>query len=79
MAGYYALFLWEIDGFVKSPEYLTLATISVSKFGLFTNPSRVKRKKYIFCIGGVFFLLTRPLMGDTICTQVLLTLKATYT
>jgi hypothetical protein len=28
------------------------------------NPSRAKRKKFIFCIGEVFSLLTRPLMGD---------------
>ncbi len=26
---------------------------------------RAKRKKEIFLIGEVFFLLTRPLMGDT--------------
>jgi len=30
------------------------------------NPSRAQRKKYIFCIGEVFFLLTCPLMGDAI-------------
>jgi hypothetical protein len=28
------------------------------------NPSRLKRKKFIFFQGEVFFLLTRPLMGD---------------
>ena len=33
---------------------------------VFVNPSRLKRKKFIFFQGEVFFLLTRPLMGDPI-------------
>jgi len=38
----------------------------MSLLGEWGHPSRVKRKKYIFCIGEVFFLLTCPLMGDPI-------------
>ncbi len=54
------MLLQKVDGFVKSPEYLTLATISVSKFGLFANPSRVKRKKGIFLQRGGVFSLDPP-------------------
>ena len=58
------MLLREIDGFVKSPNYLILIHYQPA----YSDFSRIHQgsseKKCFFCSGEVFFLLTRPLMGD---------------
>ncbi len=60
------MLLREIDGFVKSLNYLILIHYQPAYSGFLRIHQRSSEKKVVFCSGEVFFLLTRPLMGDPI-------------